>query len=1147
MVTVLFADVVGFTPLSEDRDPEHVKNLLDRCFERLASDITSYGGRVDKIVGDEIMAVFGAPVAHEDDPERAVRAALQMQRNLVEHAEETGANVRMRIGVNTGEVLVGGLGGGGDVTALGDVVNIAKRLQTVAEPGQVLVGPDTYTATRDAIGYDELGALNVKGREAPVEAWRALGALGPPGTRAGRTRTPLVGRKSEIAVLWHAMGTAVAHGRPHFVLLVGDAGMGKTVLVEEAIEMAKVQHDALVLEGRCLPYGEANPWWPIAEVLRAACEIDAEDPADVAADKCRRAIGSIMGKEGEGTEAARVADGLLYLMGYQESLTDVEPSRARDEAVRAIQLSLAANARQRPLVIVLSELHWADQLVLDLVDTMFDRLRNLPIVLVATARPDLEARWTPKPGRHNLFVVNLDPLDRAETTDYVRKLLGTEPTRELIDFICERSGGNPLYITELVAMIGETGFLGLVAQRIEGADLPATLRGLVAARLDGLERADRAVLEDASVVGRRGLVGALVALGKARGEQDTKGRLSALAHKDFIVLDDGSYEFRSDLVRDVAYETLTKTDRARRHSEVADWLVSYAKRTEREEEHLERIAHHFAQAAALAREVGTAGGVDGSILERAIDWIDRAAARAEGRETAGVSLHLMEHALELVGDDQPDLRARFLLGRARGRSGVRDIAGAIADTDAVIAIADATKDEALSARALTVRGEVEQRAGDLEASSRTLELAVELWRKTGDRKGEAEALRLWGFTSIHRGHLDEAEQAISEALEISRVLGDRRGEAWALQNLAWAAFSRGDNDLAEERLTVAAKLFQEIGDFGGQGWATGLLAYVWFFKGRLEDAGRIAEASIDWTREMGDRWAYGMMINLLAGVRMWQGRTRESLELSRTAHQLFTEIDDDMGSVFAGMGLAWCWVLTGQREDGLALAVKMMPAASRVFAGGLAGVLAASTLHALVGSTAKAIEILDAHGSLADEPDILIARALAHFVDGDGAEAYRAAAEAWTSDPKDAGARSNYACVLSLSAAAAGRSREAISAGEEVGAIGGTYLDQIRAHLGRAFGHAQRDEPEHVAAALESARRIADATDDEMHKALVRLAAATIATTRGLEYAPDAEAINDARDRLEGLSIDWRTWENAFRKATTAEPSEDTVSPARVE
>ena len=548
VVTVLFADVVGFTPMSEDRDPEHVKNLLDRCFERLAGDISSHGGRVDKIVGDEIMAVFGAPVAHEDDPERAVRCAMQMQRALLEHAAETGGNVRMRIGVNTGEVLVGALRAGGDVTALGDVVNIAKRLQTAAEPGHILVGPTTYDATKESIGYEELGALTVKGREGTVGAWRAVHALGPPGARPGRARRPLIGRKTEVALLWHALGTAVEHNRPHFVLLLGEAGMGKTMLVDEATEIARIQHNALILEGRCLPYGEANPWWPVAEALRQACEIDPEDPADVAAEKCRRAIGAVMGVADEGAEATRVAEGLLYLMGYEGMLTDLEPSRARDEAVRSIQMALAANARLRPLVIVISEIHWADQLILDLVDAMFDRLRNLPIVLVATSRPDLEERWSPKPGRHNLFVVNLDPLNRDEGAEFVRTLIGSEPPPELVDFIMERTGGNPLFIDELIAVMGQSGFVGPSGER-EEIELPATLRGLVAARLDALERAERAVLEDASVVGRSGSVAMLVELGKARGEPESKARLASLAHKDFLVLDATDYEFKSDLVR----------------------------------------------------------------------------------------------------------------------------------------------------------------------------------------------------------------------------------------------------------------------------------------------------------------------------------------------------------------------------------------------------------------------------------------------------------------------------------------------------------------------------------------------------------------------------------------------------------------------
>src|SRR5690349_20167517 len=230
VVTVLFADLVGFTSLSETADPEAIKNLVDECFERLVAEIDSFGGKVDKIVGDAIVALFGAPVAHEDDAERAVRAALRMHETLALHATESGVDVRMRIGVNTGEVLVGALRAGGDYTAMGDVVNTASRLQTASEPGQVLVGPATHAATRETIAYDHLGPLQARGRDEPVEAYAAIEAPAPPGYRPNRLRTPLVGRDTELALLRHAIQAAVERERAQLVLLVGEAGVGKSRL-----------------------------------------------------------------------------------------------------------------------------------------------------------------------------------------------------------------------------------------------------------------------------------------------------------------------------------------------------------------------------------------------------------------------------------------------------------------------------------------------------------------------------------------------------------------------------------------------------------------------------------------------------------------------------------------------------------------------------------------------------------------------------------------------------------------------------------------------------------------------------------------------------------------------------------------------------
>ncbi|MDQ2647949.1 MAG: AAA family ATPase, partial [Actinomycetota bacterium] len=279
IVTVLFADLVGYTALSETRDPEQVKRLIDGCFEHLVADIDTFGGRVDKIIGDAIVALFGAPLAHEDDAERAVRAGLRMQTTLARVSAELGVGVRMRVGVNTGEVLVGALRSGGDYTAMGDVVNTANRLQTAAGPGQVLVGAPTYAGTRRVIRYEELPPIDAKGKEAPVAAWRAEATIAPPGYRPDRGRTTLVGREAELGLLRHSLENSVRNARNSLLLVLGEAGVGKSRLAEELASIATEGHDALVLEGRCVPYGEANVWWPVADALRHGCGIRSSDPA----------------------------------------------------------------------------------------------------------------------------------------------------------------------------------------------------------------------------------------------------------------------------------------------------------------------------------------------------------------------------------------------------------------------------------------------------------------------------------------------------------------------------------------------------------------------------------------------------------------------------------------------------------------------------------------------------------------------------------------------------------------------------------------------------------------------------------------------------------------------------------------------------
>jgi class 3 adenylate cyclase/tetratricopeptide (TPR) repeat protein len=1147
IVTVVFADLVGFTSYSEGRDPEQVKNLVDRCFERLVADINAFGGRVDKIVGDAIVALFGAPVAHEDDAERAVRAALQMQRTLGSltadlDAEDIDSKVQLRIGVNTGEVLVGALRAGGDYTAMGDVVNVASRLQTLAAPGQVVVGPTTHAETREVVEYECLGEVQARGREESITAWRAIAALAPPGYRPRRAPTPLVGRHEELAVLRHTLAAAVGRSRAHLVLLLGEAGIGKSRLAEEVALAAREDHKALVLEGRCVPYGEANVWWPVAETVRQACGIEPTDPADVSAEKSRIAVGRTTGLDRDSAEAARLADGLRYLMGDEDALPNVDPTRAAEHARRSLLTLLEATAAQQPLVVVLSELHWADRVVLDLVEHLLERLRNLPVVLIATARTELEERWTAKPTRHNLVALHLDPLDAEAGRDLLTSLLGEEPPRELRDALLERSGGNPFFLEELVALLSEAGVLRhdggyrLADAKVGAHELPATLRGLVAARLDALPPAERAALEDAAVLGRTGPVAALVAMAQGRGD-DLAATLLDLSGKDLLQVVDGEFEFRSELVREVAYETLTKAERARRHAALADWLAANARATDREDEYLEQLAHHYGAAAELDKELGGVDGLPSEICDIALHSIERAAVRAKQRDMHSVSIPLLDRALALLPPGPGRPMRRVLLERARARTHLHDLEGARADLAEVFQQIEGGHHPLSRARALTVQGHILQTEGDLEGSAAALDEAIAGWRALGDHRGEAEALSMRGMTSLFAGRAEEAEASIRQALDVFRTLGDTRDEAWALWNLAWISFEEGRLAEAEDRLEKSARAFTEARDWGGLSWAHGLLGFVKYFQGNRVEAERIALRVIDGVAESGDRWAHGMVLVLLAGVRLWEGRTAEAVEPARDAVDLFQGISDIRGQGLSYATLARALAATGRVKEALAVLDRadlelpdktLMPVATfaRAATAGHVGdaEMARSALADWKADNAFAGDINHAEGQ--------ILLGTASLQSGEVGAALRAAETALAEASSD-GTRANGLSLLALASAADGRPSAAVEASERVLAIAiATYLDRTLALVARGCALVQAGDQAGAVAAFDEAERIIDATSDRVNQATVRLARG-----RALEAAgsPDAAGVlATARTRLDAMGIRADGWDTVFRMALGA-------------
>jgi class 3 adenylate cyclase/tetratricopeptide (TPR) repeat protein len=1138
VATVLFADLVGFTTFSESADPEHVKNLVDRCFERLVADVAAFGGQVDKIIGDAIVALFGAPVAHEDDAERAVRAALQMQRTLATLRQDLRVSAEMRVGVNTGEVVVGAMRAAGEYTAMGDVVNTASRLQAAARPGQVIVGPLTHEATRRVVRYEPLGALVVKGREEPVEAWTAEEVIALPGQRPKQTRAALVGRDPEMSLLRRMLDAALNRQRAQLVLLFGEAGVGKSRLAVELAAMAYEERGATVLKAPCLPYGEANVWWPIAEAIRNTCGVELDDSTNDARRKVEATVARVTSRDPNDTHVERISDGLLYLLGRFGERADVDPARARSEALWAVQAYLEALARERPLVLVLSDLHWGDEVVLELVDRLLAALRALPFMLLATARPDLEERWTPAPGRHNTAVLHLDPLDADATASLVEAHLKEHATPELVAELRDRSGGNPLFIEELAALIRDSdGAIGADGARaFDSGDLPVTLRGLVAARLDALVAVDRAVLEDCAVVGSSGPVEAVVGLGDAQSLSGAERALSALADRDLVVLEDGEFAFKSELIREVAYGTLTKAERARRHAALGGWLAD-RKRGD-DDEPVDPIAYHFGIAAELVSELGRVDGVPADLRARAVDALEHAAERAEEVEAWPRVQRRYEQALAVLPEDGSEAtRSRLRLARAQARVEQRDLAGVRTEINELLKAARVAGDRVAAARALTVLADCEQKEGNLIGSDATYEQAVAEWRALGDDDGVANALRGRGMTLMFRSKLDEAEAEIQQALATFRGIPERRGEAWALQNLAWIAFTRGRPEEAEERINQSAAVFAEIGDWGGLSWALGLLAWVRFNQGQLAEAEQLASDVLREGSESADRWANGMMGVLLANVAMWTGRPTVAIDRSREARSQFQEIGDQWGEVMSIAPAARALGALGRLDEAEALNNEVASFTDELGDPSLVAIPAvvAGALASHVGDAERAqreyqtgLDAWNDEQSIGtQEQRIGMSRALLQ-----GGNVQGALAQLDTPRDDTDALLVTSGGVEAMVLAAAGQPDRAVALTERANAVGiGSYLDHLEAWMARGLACAQLGDDECAREACATALALADATESPLDQALARLAHSHALAALD---DPEAEAAGaEARARLDALGLRASGWETAFHLAAT--------------
>ena len=886
VVTVLFADVVSSTRRAELMHPEDVRAQMADFFAAMSEEITREGGTVEKYIGDAVMAVFGVPTAHEDDPMRAVRAAERMQERMTRFptGSEGAPPLQIRIGINTGDVVTGS-SSGGDRLVTGDAVNVAARLQESAPPGAILIGDRTARSIRGCFRLKPLEDIELRGRDGAMTAWIVAGeedTAEPP--RGPVLSAPMVGREPELSVIRSVFDRVKHENTSHLISVVGDAGVGKSRLVQEFIR--NLAGEERVVSTRCPPSGEGLTLWPLARILRGEAGILDSDPPELAYEKLDKVVAKLgpdLIADGEATVAA-----FAHTLGMEPTTADKpDPRSTLRQLVAAWRSLLRHMSKSGALVVLIEDLHWADQTMLDILTELSERPLGA-VLFLCTSRPELlRNRTTWGAGSRNYSAVSLDPLTEDESQELISSLLGaTDLPEEFCTRVLRRAEGNPFFLHEILRSLIDEGRLRqsdgqwVPSDKLAEVEIPDDVQAVILSRIDLLEPAERRVLQQASVVGRNFWTGTVAQLTEI---DDLSSILRNLQQREFIVerltssiSGELEFSFKHVLIRDVAYQSLPRRARGQAHAAVATWIENVGKRRFRER--AEVLAHHYAKAYKfLSEEELRIQARKFSMAASSNAYRKAASERAEwyGRRAVELSTQPAERveALEFLGE-------AHLVGDRAYRA-FREAMAIVEDSE--------EPDKALLGRlaAQAVIVPTRYRGSMLNVPSRTelLDL-IDRGMEVADDSDLARLLAARAFMQlmVYEDLTDDGRKAVREALEIAERMGDADLISLVLDAVAGCHKYDG---LYGEALRVHQRRYEMLDEVQNPGEASdtyGMLAWVTTTMGRYRDAISYATTGVEFALDINP----GGLLHSLAWraharfmVGDWDGALADQAEIER--------------------------------------------------------------------------------------------------------------------------------------------------------------------------------------------------------------------------------------------------------------------------